>query len=199
MNQTRHDVLLTALYRGDSEMVRPKNPLRFQLERERRLLDLCRLLWGLWPSAAIYGRAHFGDAMSLETAARLPEAHAAADIEAALAQSFDLWISSVESPVLAALRCYDDARAGRARGTRQPSSGERALLAGIIPNDFQLFDSRIDVIPFSRTLEYYGKLHAPDTVIRGLFPDERAVTLAFYRREGKVVAADVARVLRGLS
>lgn len=189
----RHLELLHALYvRPEHWPVASSSRIRFELESDRRLLDLCRMTWRRWPLTAFYGRAHHGDKMMLDTAKLLPTVVGqSVGVENALENAFDAWIASVDNPVLLYLRRYDDARLGRTRSTRKPNALEREALKDIDRPDLRLLHIPFDVLPFVQTLMYLQKTHAPDFIIRAEKPSGKPVVLGFYSREGEIFALDV--------
>jgi len=197
MSVKRHEELMEAFYRRPQvPPVAPALQERFRLESERRILDLCRILWKRWPLAALYGRALYGDAMSFGTAAHFPEVRRRArNVDSAVALAFGQWIDSVGDSMLAGLKQYDEARSGRGGGARAATRREKLLLLRAGLGACRLLEFDFNVLSLARTLEHYGNLHAPDAFICGLLPGSERQVLAFSSREGQVFAADVTSLL----
>ncbi|WP_437570827.1 hypothetical protein [Sorangium sp. So ce542] len=187
----RYDAVLRALY--DVTAPPPAEPdrrVRFEIERDRRILDVARLLSAGWPRTCYFERARTGDELIFGVAALIPELrHSAPTIRHAVEQAAHAWIERRGDRLSRALFSFEHARSGGERCTRPPTETELGELRARGVTEARVLDVDFDLLAFIGSLDFLSARSAPATFVRDLKPTGGPQAVAFYARGGRVVAA----------
>lgn len=193
--RTSPQIILEAFYSREISPAVTPDPVRFEIEKERRLLDISSYLFKFSPLSMSFGRAVRGDDFLLdiyyEVGACAPH-HI--DMHAAAIASLRTVVERATDSRQSALLYYDGARRSQEWATTQPSrsEGEKLDKAGIV--GARLLSMPFRFGDFARMVERCTNAHGPDSLLRSLDLEPGLQVFAYYRRTN-LVAADVTLLL----
>jgi hypothetical protein len=192
MSEYLHRAFLESLYtqRASEALGEQVDSYRAQAEIERRLLDVCKLLWRNWPLAVLAAKARIGDRLLIDIFEALPSVSAKApDVLAGIRLLLLKTLKShSECGLLVQLFKFDELSNGSAF-----SKYDQIWLALEENEMTECRVSRFDlrILELVALLKRYHAAGAPDCVIGALPVVRVPQSVAFFVRGGRFYAREL--------
>ncbi len=191
-----HATLLKALYDISKPVPKGvKDPMRFRFDGERRIMDVSRILWKYWPITSELLRAKYGDKFIFEIGRMFSKGgFLKENVETTVGYILFEFIKKKNETWIQEVRRYEGLKKGSLEETKTPSKKVVSLLESKV-KDFRVAKFSYDIISFEKVIQFYVDLHSPDLFIKKLVPDTSKVTLAVYKRNGKIYSLNISRLV----
>lgn len=198
-NSQLHDHLLISLYEIEAPApVGVRNVDHFELDRERRILEVCSSLHKYWPITTGVGLAHFGDEYYFGIASQLQHAVGThKTFEGALSRAQAIFIQNHPQPFVEGLKLYEDAVMGEYQFASEPPSFLQKMLADQLPLTFYIIELKFNPFNLVPVLKYYLGAKSPQRFIREMTSEPiHKEFLAVYDRAGNHKAVSVTHIYK---
>ncbi len=171
----------------------------FEVESDRRIMDITSQLWRYWPLGSQYALAKYGDEFALGVAAGfLSERASTCTVWESIRLSLLEWLDSRGDLLLDGIFRYESRMISKAGDYYDGPLKNRIIKLVNLPECFALEHYSFDVVSFVKLLGFYHTSHAPLYIWRKCLAIHKPLTLVSYTRNGKVYIQDVTEILEGM-